>query len=436
MSMLQRFPRSVLPWCSSKWRPDSRLQILLIRSNSAIKTIPGQTELPLLHLRRFAKADFVPEQVRALTSIVSSCNMNNLQYEMPTAEEPVAKQECEETMHVLLCPTEIISHADICALIARTLEGFRTVKVVSTPVPLHAPTSLKQAAAKSAVYWPTVFLNGNPFGPHPSLVSRAQLELETSAVEMMGLARAVGRECYTQSFGCGAGVVVTERTEQGKSVEVVAVAGDGRWIKGMGKDDSTGSPGGHAVMRAIALVAKKRRQLVMSKRFDENGRKDVFAGEPLTPLELHHFESGKLVPNGYLCLNLEFWVTHEPCAMCCMAMLHSRAGRIVYGRRMPKTGAMKVNSPPSQQRLPVGKETLGEHPDHINLPTPPGTKVMAGNRRSPGSKRLDAGEDGLDYGLFWRDDLNWRFLCWQWSGEESHEHASEEDLPIRAETQI
>jgi tRNA(adenine34) deaminase len=33
------------------------------------------------------------------------------------------------------------------------------------------------------------------------------------------------------------------------------------------------------------------------------------------------------------------YVTLEPCAMCAMAMIHARVGRVVYGATDPKTGA-------------------------------------------------------------------------------------------------
>jgi len=33
------------------------------------------------------------------------------------------------------------------------------------------------------------------------------------------------------------------------------------------------------------------------------------------------------------------YVTLEPCAMCAMAMVHARVGRVVYGASDPKTGA-------------------------------------------------------------------------------------------------
>ncbi len=35
----------------------------------------------------------------------------------------------------------------------------------------------------------------------------------------------------------------------------------------------------------------------------------------------------------------ELFVTLEPCAMCCGAIMHARIARVVYGARDPKTGA-------------------------------------------------------------------------------------------------
>lgn len=41
----------------------------------------------------------------------------------------------------------------------------------------------------------------------------------------------------------------------------------------------------------------------------------------------------------YLCRGLDLLVTHEPCAMCTMAALHSRIGRLVYIRPVKRYGA-------------------------------------------------------------------------------------------------
>ncbi|EMR10825.1 hypothetical protein PNEG_00971 [Pneumocystis murina B123] len=45
----------------------------------------------------------------------------------------------------------------------------------------------------------------------------------------------------------------------------------------------------------------------------------------------------------YLCKDLIVITTHEPCVMCCMALVHSRVLRVFYSINMPKTGGLESN---------------------------------------------------------------------------------------------
>jgi tRNA(Arg) A34 adenosine deaminase TadA len=48
--------------------------------------------------------------------------------------------------------------------------------------------------------------------------------------------------------------------------------------------------------------------------------------------------AGEKVAN-YRIVGATLYVTLEPCAMCSMALVHARVGRVVYGTTDPKTGA-------------------------------------------------------------------------------------------------
>lgn len=48
--------------------------------------------------------------------------------------------------------------------------------------------------------------------------------------------------------------------------------------------------------------------------------------------------AGEKVAN-YRIVGATLYVTLEPCAMCAMALVHARIGRVVYGATDPKTGA-------------------------------------------------------------------------------------------------
>lgn len=275
-------------------------------------------------------------------------------------------------------------------------------------VPLLAPTSPEQAEAWSKKYWPTMYRKTNPFGPHPTLISKAEEELKADdgVQRAMDLAKraadASKKQCCGEKMGC----VIVERPA-GKAPEIVAVAGDARYSSPHGADYVHPNVMSHAVMRAIGMVARKRVRLAAKKpeQLDAgmaaldlnkpaktppaNAPRSVaesLLDYPLNGIEEETFALDNMVLNGYLCVDLEVYVTHEPCMMCSMAILHSRFARCIFGTRMPKTGAMTA-------------------------------------------------DDGLGYGLFWRPELNWKLLCWelkdlQNGGAESED---EDEAPLNDE---
>lgn len=262
-------------------------------------------------------------------------------------------------------------------------------------VPKYPPISSCQAEEWSQNYWPTVYRKYNPFGPQPSIIDKAERDILPRVGHLMGLALEAGKKIEERSMGLGVGAVIVERGE------LIVVAGDGRWVcdkfhtQGGGDKPARGqgNPMAHAVMRAIALVARKRRDLLaqhspsvigedagQSLSSDTGWTGDPFLDKPLTVLEREVYDGGSMRAGGYLCVDMDIYITHEPCVMCSMAILHSRFGKVVYGSRKIETGAL-----------------CAERED---------IDIISGEEDGP--------RRGLGYGLFWRQELNWRLLAWQW----------------------
>lgn len=240
------------------------------------------------------------------------------------------------------------------------------------PVPLLTPTSQIQAAMWSAQFWPTVYRKNNPLGPHPSMVARSTEEIKEDASVWMALAHRVALEAKAKGIGEAIGAVIVQRDESG--TQLVAVAGDARWHQESGGLSGITNPMTHCALRAVSMVAQK---LVRHERKATglpvnvaNLEYDAFQDQPLLESERLCFEQDHPNKDGYLCHGLELYITHEPCVECSMGILHSRVGKAVFCTHMPRTGGLSSDDRP------------------------------------------DGGGRGL--GLFWRRELNWSLMAWEW----------------------
>ena len=292
-------------------------------------------------------------------------------------------------LHFLICATSSMSYEVLRSLLLSTpsfLDSELDPNLRVIMVPLFPPTSERQAKELSQQHWPTAYKGGNPFGPHPTIVARAAREIEGQVEQYMDLAEDVGRATAASSVGENIGAVVVDRSG-GIDAAVLVAAGDARWQgTGHGSQQAGANAMAHPVMRVIGMIARKRRALLTNKNTDSQSMDtlDFSADEPITPLEQGIYEGSIIKAGGYLCLDLELYVTHEPCVMCCMAINHSRLARVVFGQRM-LTGGLE-----SEKRV---------------------TDVSSIQCRG--------------YGLWWRQELNWRFLTWQWIGDDDQETAAD-----------
>lgn len=373
------------------------------------------------HLRRFARPRYIPEHVTGGTrSYVKE--MHSVRRTWSTAPAMIQSSDTTmwewktnpkhdhkahsrlSTLWLLVCPVKAITQEELCTLLldqppfaSSAISWAYPLELKKVVVPLLPPTNTEQANEWSTKYWPTFYRKTNPFGAHPATIQRAESELHepitgcVSVEQAMRLAEDAAEQTVVKDYGTRTGCVVIERSEE--RTEIIAVAGDARY-KPLRQDSvpaetcSFGNPACHAVMRAIGMVGRKRLRCASqttaraaskashtleTAHIDQSVRDAFFLDQPLTDTEQVYFERDNLIPDGYLCLKLEFFLTHEPCVMCSMALVHSRVGRVIFRDRMPRTGGLTA-----------------EMPSNVTGPV------------------------GLGYGLCWRKELNWQFMCWEY----------------------
>lgn len=328
----------------------------------------------LTHLRRCAKPSDLPAHLKS-------------QFMNETANDKQIHTGKSNWIYVILALDTEFTREELFEAL-ESVEGIGDdIFIASIPIPLLAPTSQVQAAMWSQQFWPTVYRKNNPLGPHPSMVVRATDEINKDTDVWMQMAHRVARKAFASGHGEPIGAVVVQRTQE--KINVVAVAGDARWL-GHHNRQGTGNAMAHSVLRAISMVAQK---LVLAENEAKNRQPlsepelafEGFQDRPLLDDEEAAFNVPHPSPDGYLCHGLELYLTHEPCIMCSMAILHSRMGKVVFCRRMPLTGG------------------------------------LCSEDRGHGDLDLVSSGAGRGLGLFWRRELNWSLLAWEWEASRNVE---------------
>ena len=101
---------------------------------------------------------------------------------------------------------------------------------------------------------------------------------------------------------------------------VIAIAYDPKSKQVLARTQDHRTTTGHPLKHAIIELCSSVAALEVVKRIEN----------PSSPIQ-------------YLMSDLWIFITHEPCTMCTMALLHSRAARVFYAKSMPRTGGMESN---------------------------------------------------------------------------------------------
>ncbi|KAL1955012.1 hypothetical protein VTO42DRAFT_365 [Malbranchea cinnamomea] len=417
-------------------------------ANKVVKLLqskfPRDPELTTSHLRRFAKADFLPASLKEKFSQPATPLVIYV-----LVPPPVPDRAALQTLLQPYSPSPRASKPSSSSSSSADGDGdddndndkssnsgqtgaettkTSSVRIESTRIPLQPPISEDQAASWSRTLWPTVY---NPaarpasHSPPPFLLAKTKESVEPRAGLYLSIARHVAREARQSGRGRGVGVVVVDPTIAAENLEdplgaIVAVAGDARYWDAEGKHssnnegrgraageppydpDTEGHPAHHAVMRAASIVSHRR--LIISSSNSASSPLDSASQPPSSspqeaprplipppsPLEAHFLHTSRLLPpsgGGYLCTGLDLYSTHEPCLCCAMGMLLSRFRTVVIPAR--RKGSHSVGASLDAQR---------------------------------------------GYGLHWRPELNWRALGFEFVDEsdEAGEEVGEEDVVFHA----
>lgn len=71
----------------------------------------------------------------------------------------------------------------------------------------------------------------------------------------------------------------------------------------------------------------------------EGWNRNIAESDPTAHAEVVAMRAAGAKLGNHRLIGTTLYVTLEPCAMCAMAMVHARVGRVVYGASDPKTGA-------------------------------------------------------------------------------------------------
>ncbi|KAK9314631.1 cytidine deaminase-like protein [Lipomyces starkeyi] len=254
-------------------------------------------------------------------------------------QDSALKTSDQVLLHLLICSIDAVpSEGEIRRMLlpmtelpAANINDNRLFVPVIRKAPKYPALTKQQSKEWSDGTWPIMW-RGNPHAIISELPSEDEVLYKKHIEKLLELTE----KAHNEGEMPMATLIVDPVT-----YEIVASAVDTR--------NSSYNPLAHSTMTCIAKVAEKE----LLRRQNEAAILDSTKEPP---------------PQAYLCHNLQLITTHEPCAMCSMAMVHSRISRLVYIKNMPRSGGIDRSS-------------------------------------------------GAGYGIHWNKQLNWRFETWKWEGQ-------------------
>lgn len=190
--------------------------------------------------------------------------------------------------------------------VAQRLEINNIEDIFVVKVPRDPPISKEEAKLWTEKYWPSIWKGD------PNLQMLQQEEFNFTEIEQMF--KEIVELANVQKAKRQLPIVT--RIYDPIKKKVLATSHDERFK----------SPLNHSIVSCISQVAANEVQQRQTQRTDD--------GQESTPS----------LEKNYLCLNYHVYTTHEPCSFCCMALVHSRIGRLYYLKDSKRTGAVSPDS--------------------------------------------------------------------------------------------
>lgn len=213
-------------------------------------------------------------------------------------------------------------------------DEFNDIIITKIMVSKYAPITRKQYIEWST-YWPLYFRK-----PDKDILILTKEEIN-KYIKLLYISIDIGKQFGT----CNSGCIITYNDE------IIASSGDN--IKN--------HPLHHAPMLAIEQVSYKLRHIWLNKQTEKNNlqkKMKIIHKQQINnrdSLNDHKHENNKSnhnilidhIPNDqYLCTNFFAFLSHEPCYMCAMALLHSRIKCVIFDKENKNNGALS-----SQEKL-------------------------------------------------------------------------------------
>ena len=246
---------------------------------------------------------------------------------------PVADAKPKSKFQVLICPKEGFTG------LPSDLEPILT-NLSEVDLPIDKILTKKQYELVNKTYWPMSFHLNKYI---ESLLDKTKSFFTDEQLIRFDFYARMTLELAKSANKCAAALVVDPRTD-------CLVAG--------GVDSRETHPLGHSTINVLNNVSKRHLAELNTPNADrdvnsiEECNKDLneFINRKLSDETrareydtLNENLSKKLDSNDYLCTNYVVFLSHEPCSMCAMALVHARASRVFYVFNT-KYGYLNTNS--------------------------------------------------------------------------------------------